>query len=73
MVLNHLADGLDDTGPVPGEVAVLRTVEACGCRMGPVQHGVLRAGTQIGRCCLIRVQQIEIVCFRHGPTGRQQR
>ncbi|MFJ6784757.1 hypothetical protein [Streptomyces yangpuensis] len=30
MVLNHLTDGQDDVGPVPGEVAVLRTVEACG-------------------------------------------
>ncbi|MFJ6761077.1 hypothetical protein ACIQNK_39485 [Streptomyces sp. NPDC091273] len=30
MVLNHQAGELDDAGPVPAEVAVLRTVGACG-------------------------------------------
>ncbi|MGP3690679.1 hypothetical protein ACTVZO_39325 [Streptomyces sp. IBSNAI002] len=30
MVLNHQTDGQDDAGQVPAEVAVLRTVDACG-------------------------------------------
>ncbi|WP_404962180.1 hypothetical protein [Streptomyces sp. 147326] len=30
MVLNHQTDGQDDAGGVPAEVAVLRTVDACG-------------------------------------------
>ncbi|MFI1067920.1 hypothetical protein ACH4TC_39390 [Streptomyces spororaveus] len=30
MVLNHQTGEQDDAGPVPAEVAVLRTVDACG-------------------------------------------